>query len=107
MGLEGGGNEELLQKSFSNTRWISSGALGYNVASIVNNAVLYIQKSFPGGSEAESVCNAGDIVSIPGLGRSPGEGNSNPLQHTCLGNPMDRRTWRATVHEVMKELDMT
>ena len=53
-----------------------------------------------------SPANAGDTGSIPGLGRSPGEGNSNPLQH-CLENPMDRGAWRATVHGVTKELDVT
>ena len=45
--------------------------------------------------------------SIPGSGRSPGEGNGNPLQYSCLGNPMDRGAWQAIVHEVAKELDMT
>ena len=46
---------------------------------------------FPGGSDGKvSACNAGDLGSIPGLGRSPGEGNGNPLQHSCLENPMDR-----------------
>ena len=49
----------------------------------------------------ESACNAGDPGSIPGLGRSPGEGNGNPLQYSCLGNPMDR-AWQATVHGVPK-----
>ena len=44
----------------------------------------------------------GDLGSIPGSGRSPGEGNGNPLQYSCLGNPMDRRVWRATVHGVTK-----
>ena len=45
---------------------------------------------FPGGSDSKvSACNAGDPGSIPGLGRSPGEGNGNPLQHSCLENPMD------------------
>ena len=44
--------------------------------------------------------NAGDTGSIPGLGRSPGEVNGTPLQYSCLGNPMDRGTWQATVHEV-------
>ena len=43
---------------------------------------------------------AGDLGSIPGLGRSPGEGNGNSLQYSCLGNPMDRGAWRATVHGV-------
>ena len=46
--------------------------------------------------------NAGDAGSIPGLGRSPGEGNGNPLQYTCLGNPMDKGAWWATVHGVTK-----
>ena len=41
----------------------------------------------------ESACNAGDLGSIPGSGRSPGEGNGNPLQYSCLENPMDRRAW--------------
>ena len=44
---------------------------------------------------------------IPGLGRSPGGGHGNPLQHSCLENPMDRGAWRAAVHGVEKELDMT
>ena len=48
-------------------------------------------QDFPGGSVGkESACNPGDLVLIPGLGRSPGEGNGNPLQYSCLGNPMDR-----------------
>ena len=50
--------------------------------------------------------NAGDVGSIPGLGRSPGEGNGNPLQYSCLGNLMDRAAWWATVHGVT-ESDMT
>ena len=53
----------------------------------------------------ESTYNAGDLGSIPGLGRSPGEGN--PLQYSCLENPMDRGAWWATVHGVTKDLDMT
>ena len=50
----------------------------------------------------ESACNAGDSGSIPGLGRSPGEGNGNPLQYSCLENPMDREAWQATVHGVTR-----
>ena len=50
----------------------------------------------------ESACNAGDMSSIPGLGRSPGEGNRNPIQYSCLGSPMDRGAWWATVHRVEK-----
>ena len=45
---------------------------------------------------------SGDMVSIPGLGRSPGEGNGNPLQYSCLENPMDRGAWQAIVHGVPK-----
>ena len=55
----------------------------------------------------ESACNAGDLGSIPGSGRSPGGGNGNPLQCSCLENPMDRRAWRATVHRGRKESDRT
>ena len=58
---------------------------------------------FPGGSVGkESICNAGDPGSISGLGRSAGEGTGNPLQYSCLENPMDRGTWWATVHGVAK-----
>ena len=48
----------------------------------------------------ESACSAGDLGSIPGLGRSSREGNGNPLQYSCLENPMDRGAWRAVIHEV-------
>ena len=57
-------------------------------------------------SGKESACNAGapgSIGLIPGWGKSPGEGNSSPLQYSCLGNPMDRRAWQTTVHGVSKE----
>ena len=58
---------------------------------------------FPGGSDSkESACNAGDSGSIPESGRSPGEGKGNPLQYSCLENPMDRGIWWATVHGVTK-----
>ena len=70
-------------------------------------STLNMAQGFLGGSNGkESACNAGDPGSIPGSGRSPGEENGNPLQYSCLGNPMDRGTWRATVHGVT-ELDMT
>ena len=60
-------------------------------------------RGFSGGSDGkESACNAGDPGSIPGLGRSPGEGKGNPLQYSCLENPMDREDWWATVHGVAK-----
>ena len=61
--------------------------------------------SFPGGSDGkESACNAGDPGSLLGLGRSPGEGNGNPLQYSFLENSMDRRAWQAMVHGVAKSL---
>ena len=75
---------------------------------------IYMQKSeirtlpnatlgFPGGSlSKESACNAGDLSPIPGLGRSPGEGHGNPLQYSCLENPMNRGAWQAAVHGVAK-----
>ena len=58
---------------------------------------------FPDGSDGkESACNAGDQSSVPGSGRSPGEGNGNPVQYSCLENPMDRGAWWATAHGVAK-----
>ena len=61
--------------------------------------------AFPGVSAGkESACNAGDTGLIPGLGRSPAEGNGNPLQYSCLGNPMDGGAWQATVYGVAKRL---
>ena len=55
----------------------------------------------------ESTCNLEDLGPIPGLGSFPGEENGNPLQYSCLVNPMDRGAWWAPVHGVTKELDMT
>ena len=58
---------------------------------------------FPSGSDGkESACNSGDLGLIPGLGRSPGEGNGYPLQYSCLENSMDRGAWWAIVHGVAK-----
>ena len=58
---------------------------------------------FPGGSDdKKSACNARDLGSIPGSGRSPGEGTGNPLQYSYLENSMDRGAWRAIVHGVAK-----
>ena len=64
---------------------------------------------FPGGTVVKSLANAGDTRGaglIAGSGRYPGRGNGNPLQYSCLGNPMDRGAWQATVHGVVKGLDM-
>ena len=71
-----------------------------------NTHSLGISQGFPGSSVVKNLpANSGDPGSIPGLGRSPGEGNGNPLQYSCLGNPMDRGAWWATVHGVTKESD--
>ena len=59
--------------------------------------------TLPGGSDGKkSACDAGDPGSIPGSGKTPGEGNGYPLQYSCLENPTDRGAWWATVHEVIK-----
>ena len=61
---------------------------------IKDNEKTVIHVGFPGGSDGKaSACNAGDPGLIPGSGRSPGEGNGNPLQYSCLENPMDRGAW--------------
>ena len=73
--------------------------LGIAIKKIIGS----IYRDFPGGSDGkESACNAGDLDSIPRLGRSPGEGNGNPLQYSCLENPMNREAWWAAVHGVTK-----
>ena len=65
--------------------------------------ILSFLMSFPGGSDGKkSARNVGDLGLIPGLGRSPGEGNGNPVPYSCLENPMDRGTWWATVHGISK-----
>ena len=94
--------------------WMESASLGQQITisdysleyeeqkkkSIVTSLV---SRGFPGSSAGkESTCNAGDLGLIPGLGRSPGEGNGYPLQYSCLENPMDRGAWQATVHGVTK-----
>ena len=63
---------------------------------------------FPGGSDGkQSTCNAGDLGSVPGLGRYHGEGNGYPLQYSCLENSMDRRAWQAKPAHGVTELDTT
>ena len=67
------------------------------------NGIYMYSMGFPRSSVSkESACNAGDLGSVPGSGRSPGEGSGNPLQYFCLENPMDRGAWQATVHEVTR-----
>ena len=63
----------------------------------------YTYRDFPGGADSKvSAYNVGDVGLIPGSGRSSGEGNGNPLQYSCLENPVDRGAWWATVHGVAK-----
>ena len=70
---------------------------------MTNDVDLYTSLGFPGGSDGEeSACSAGDWDSIPGLGRSPGQGNGNSLQYSCLENSMDRGTWQATLCGIAK-----
>jgi len=67
------------------------------------NGKSLLRPSTPGGSDGkESACNMGDPYSIPESGRSPGKGNSNPFQYSCLGNPIDEGAWWAAVHGVAK-----
>ena len=70
------------------------------------NIITHVQQNmgFPGGSVVKNLpASAGDVGLIPGLGRSPRGGNDKPLSYSCLGNPMDRGAWQATVHVVAKE----
>ena len=68
----------------------------------------YLRWGFPGGSDGkESACNEGDLGSIPGLGRFPGEGNGNPLQHSCLEKPHGQRSLAGYRTWGRKESDMT
>ena len=65
--------------------------------------ILFFQKGLPCSSNGkESACEGGDQGSVPGLGSSSGEGNGNPLQNSCLENPMDRGAWQPTVQGVAK-----
>ena len=71
---------------------------------IEKDVFIYIL-GFPGGSVIKKKnlhANTEDVVLIPGLGRSPGEGNGNPVHYSCLRNPMDREAWWATVHGIAK-----
>jgi len=78
-----------------------------NVEFIYVKSILYSEnRGFPNGSVVKNPpANIGDTDSMPGLGRSPGEGNGHPFQYSCLGNPMDREAWWATVHGFTEESD--
>ena len=70
--------------------------------------MIMVSLGFPGGSVVKiPPASAGDVSLIPGWGRPSGEGNGNPLQYSCLGNPVDRGAWYAAVHRVAKESDTT
>ena len=87
------------------TRKGPKSGMTYLIIGILKNSCEPVL-GFPGGSDGkDSACNAGNPVSISGLGRSPGEGNGNPLQYSCLENPMDRRAWRANSLWGCKESD--
>ena len=81
------------EKVSGSTKWYQEKHLNQEINILnctSNNWLLVPQSDFPGGSDGKaSACNAGDLGSIPGLGRSPQEGKGNPLQHSCLGNPTD------------------
>ena len=81
--------------------WATRKVLNYTHSNIKSTTVTIFSNPW-WLSGKESACNAGDWGLIPGLGRSPGEGSGNPLQYSCLENPMDREAWGATVHEVTK-----
>ena len=83
---------EVISTTFSNMHNAYSYAKSVSILSIV----------FPGGSEGqESACNAEDLDSKPGSGRSPGEGNDNPLQYSCLENPIDRGAWCGRLQSIV------
>ena len=80
---------------------LSVSKLPYHNAIKTSQVVLVVK------NPSASADDIRDMGSVSGLGRSPGEGNGNLLQYSCLGNPMNRGTWQATVHGVTKESDMT
>ena len=74
----------------------------------MESVIVGIYLGFPAGSVVKNMpANAGDVGSISGSGRSPGEGNGNPVQYSCLENSMNRGAWWATFHGGHEELDMT
>ena len=86
-------------KTISLTRWTFVGKVMSQLFNMLSRLVM----GFPGGSDGKaSAYNVEDLGLIPGSGRSPGEGNGNPLQYSCLENPMDQGAWGATVHGVTK-----
>ena len=92
-----------LGEDFQTSTWSHSPLFETLACGCLLHVAFCFHVTFPGGSDGkESVCKAGAPGSVPGLGRSPGEGNINPLQHSCLEDAVDRGAWRATVHGVAK-----
>ena len=109
-------HHHILSHTISLTSWRYHSALKYVIVflfSSISNSLIQINKhtyiqGFPGGSDGEeSVCNAADLGSIPGLGRSPGEGHGNPLQYPCLENLHGQRCLADYSPWGLKELDVT
>ena len=93
--------ENLLMQALSKCLFM------WSMVTLMISLVFYLKLSKSRGFPCDSVvknppADAGDLGSIPGLGRSPGEGNGNPLLDSCLENPVDRRAWWATVHGIAK-----
>ena len=97
---------ECLWEDGDNWQWGGKEILKHIFEELIGGFIKFIKYymlGFPGGSDGkEPACSAGDPGSIPGPGRSPGEGNGNPLQYPCLENPMDGGAWKTTVHGVAK-----
>ena len=83
--------------AFAEKRYKFPFIISFDSRELLSNTTLHC-----GSDGKESACSAGDLVCIPGSGRSPEEGNGNPLQYSCLENPMDRGAWQAVVHGVTK-----
>ena len=100
-------NEDDFQWEKNERRFVTVSFMYVKNINTINNITPFIRvheyQGFPGGSDGkESAYNAGDLGSVPGSGRSPGERNGYPLQCSCLNNPMDRGAWWAEVHGVTK-----
>ena len=106
----GQGESQKTKLCFQNTRFMAEAAFlrcgeggAFHESVLRELASPLGKRGFPGGSEGkESACNAGDPGSVPGLGRSPGEGSAHPLQCSCLENSMDRGAWRAVGNGITK-----
>ena len=96
MGISGCSHTSTNETTANFSVETDEGKKEYKTHLIDSSIVLRRNRVFPGGSDSkESGYNVRDLCSIPGLGRSPGEGNGNSLQYSCLKNPMDRGAWRA------------